>query len=62
MRNIDLLLLGEYIIYMKIYHGSINIIEKPIYGYGSPYNDYGLGFYCTQEKEKAMEWAVNYEF
>ena len=61
MRNIDLLLLGEYIIYMKIYHGSINIIKKPIYGYGSPYNDYGLGFYCTKEKEKAMEWAVNYE-
>ena len=46
---------------MVIYHGSINIIKKPIYGYGNPYNDYGLGFYCTVEKEKAMEWAVDYE-
>lgn len=46
---------------MKIYHGSISIIRKPIYGYGSPYNDYGLGFYCTEEKELAKEWAVDYE-
>ena len=46
---------------MKIYHGSINNINKPIYGYGNPYNDYGLGFYCTEEKEKAKEWAVDYE-
>lgn len=46
---------------MKIYHGSISIIKKPIFGYGNPYNDYGLGFYCTTEKEKAKEWAVDYE-
>ena len=43
---------------MKIYHGSLGIIEKPIYGYGNPYNDYGLGFYCTESKELAKEWAV----
>ncbi|MBO4703753.1 MAG: DUF3990 domain-containing protein [Bacilli bacterium] len=46
---------------MKIYHGSISIIKQPIFGYGSPYNDYGLGFYCTEEIEKAKEWAVDYE-
>ena len=46
---------------MKIYHGSINIIEKPIYGYGKPYNDYGRGFYCTESLELAKEWAVSYE-
>lgn len=46
---------------MKIYHGSLAIIKKPIYGYGNPYNDYGLGFYCTEEKDKAKEWAVDYE-
>ena len=46
---------------MKIYHGSLTIIKKPIYGYGNPYNDYGLGFYCTEEKDKAKEWAVDYE-
>lgn len=46
---------------MTIYHGSISIIKKPIFGYGNPYNDYGLSFYCTTEKEKAKEWAVDYE-
>ena len=42
----------------KLYHGSKDIIEKPLYGYGKPYNDYGLGFYCTDVQEMAMEWAV----
>ena len=28
----------------KIYHGSKNIIENPVYGEGKTYNDYGLGF------------------
>ena len=46
---------------MKIYHGSINIIKKPIFGYGNPYNDYGLGFYCTESKDLAKEWSVDYE-
>lgn len=41
-----------------IYHGSKNRIEKPIYGAGNRHNDYGLGFYCTEEKYLANEWAV----
>lgn len=41
-----------------IYHGSVSIIEKPRYGFGKPYNDYGLGFYCTESLELAKEWAV----
>ena len=28
----------------KLYHGSRDIIKKPVYGYGKKYNDYGLGF------------------
>ena len=44
-----------------IYHGSINIIDKPIYGLGKTYNDYGLGFYTTEDKELAKEWAVDYK-
>lgn len=40
-----------------LYHGSPNIIEKPIYGYGKPYNDYGLGFYCTGSLDMAKEWG-----
>lgn len=45
----------------KLYHGSINIIEKPVFGYGKPYNDYGLGFYCTDSLEMAKEWGVGKE-
>lgn len=42
---------------MKLYHGSKNIIEKPVFGKGNPANDYGLGFYCTENLELAKEWA-----
>ena len=41
-----------------LYHGSPNIIEKPIYGYGKTYNDYGLGFYCTDSLDMAKEWGA----
>lgn len=42
-----------------LYHGSEKIIEKPIYGFGKTYNDYGLGFYCTDILEMAKEWGVS---
>ena len=42
---------------LTLYHGSQNIIEKPKYGFGKLYNDYGLGFYCTESLELAKEWA-----
>ena len=44
---------------MKVYHGSVNIIRKPIFGYGKKYNDYGVGFYCSETIELAKEWAVD---
>lgn len=44
---------------MRIYHGSKDIIKKPIFGIGKKYNDYGLGFYCTESIELAKEWAVD---
>ena len=40
-----------------LYHGSEEIIEKPIYGKGKVYNDYGRGFYCTENLDLAKEWA-----
>lgn len=40
-----------------IYHGSTDIIERPIFGKGKSYNDYGRGFYCTENIELAKEWA-----
>lgn len=42
---------------MIIYHGSKDIIEKPEFGRGNARNDYGLGFYCTENVELAKEWA-----
>ena len=46
---------------MILYHGSKDIIEKPIYGQGKKYNDYGLGFYCTDNIELAKEWGTSFE-
>lgn len=42
---------------MIIYHGSPEIVEVPTYGLGSDKNDYGRGFYCTENIELAKEWA-----
>ena len=42
----------------QLYHGTAKIIEQPLFGYGKPYNDYGLGFYCTDSLDMAKEWGV----
>ena len=42
-----------------IYHGSDHIIERPSFGGGKPYNDYGQGFYCTENLDMAKEWGVS---
>lgn len=42
---------------IKLYHGSIEQIEKPKFNFGKLDNDYGQGFYCTENKELAKEWA-----
>lgn len=46
---------------VTFYHGSSKIIEKPVFGVGNPNNDYGLGFYCTENIELAKEWACSAE-
>ncbi|MBO4903361.1 MAG: DUF3990 domain-containing protein [Lachnospiraceae bacterium] len=46
---------------MRLYHGSAVIVRKPSYGTGKPYNDYGRGFYCTEDIDRAREWAVDKE-
>ena len=33
---------------MLLYHGSDHVIEKPEFGAGKKHNDYGKGFYCTE--------------
>ena len=42
---------------MKIYHGSSVEVPKPLLSKGKPNNDYGRGFYCTEDVEMAREWA-----
>lgn len=44
---------------LDLYHGSPNILEKPLFGHGKTWKDYGPGFYCTEQKELAKEWAVS---
>ena len=44
-----------------IYHGSVCVVKKPIFGFGRKDNDYGLAFYCTDSLELAKEWACRDE-
>ncbi|MBR4607345.1 MAG: DUF3990 domain-containing protein [Lachnospiraceae bacterium] len=43
---------------MIIYHGSSEIIKNPLFMGGDDYNDYGNGFYTTNEADLAREWSV----
>ena len=40
-----------------LFHGSEHIVEKPWPGGGKVHNDYGQGFYCSENLELAKEWA-----
>ena len=42
---------------MIVYHGSDHIVSTPVLGGGKRNNDYGPGFYMTESKELAREWA-----
>lgn len=42
---------------IKLYHGSDVIVDQPEYGKGKLNNDYGRGFYCTEDINLAREWA-----
>jgi len=44
---------------ITIYHGSNQVIEVPVLGAGRKNNDFGLGFYCTENIDLAKEWAVS---
>lgn len=41
-----------------LYHGSPNKIVSPAFGLGEEKHDYGKGFYLSENKELAKEWAV----
>jgi len=44
---------------LTLYHGSPEIVQRPEYGKGKEYNDYGQGFYMTENRGIAREWAVS---
>ena len=41
-----------------IWHGSDHAVPTPTFGMGNIHNDYGLGFYCTENVNMAKEWGV----
>ena len=41
-----------------IYHGSAFVVTSPEFGKERDDNDYGRGFYCTEDTELAKEWAA----
>lgn len=43
--------------HIRLYHGSPVQVPAPRFGVGNPRNDYGLGFYCTEQHDLACEWA-----
>lgn len=46
---------------MKFYYGADRLIINPEFNKGNPSNDYGLGFYLTENKELAILWASQYQ-
>lgn len=42
---------------MKIYHGSLVVVEKPEIRVGDRYLDFGYGFYTTMNEEQAIKWT-----
>ncbi len=42
---------------MKVYHGSLEIVEHPMILLPNRRLDYGEGFYTTTSKQQAIEWA-----
>lgn len=43
---------------MTLYHGATVRVEHPLCDFGRPDMDFGRGFYLTNLKEQAEEWAA----
>ena len=44
---------------MRLYHGSPVVVAHPQLELCRAHNDYGPGFYCTEDEVLAKEWACN---
>jgi len=42
---------------ITVYHGSTIVIEKPLANAGRQNLDFGLGFYITDMRQQAVDWA-----
>lgn len=42
---------------MRLYHGSIMTVRKPVVSRGRAKTDFGKGFYTTTSREQAEKWA-----
>lgn len=42
---------------ITVYHGGTEIIDKPNVSAGRPNLDFGLGFYITDMRQQAVDWA-----
>ena len=40
-----------------VYHGGTDIVEHPICKFGRPNLDFGQGFYVTDIRQQAIDWA-----
>ena len=45
---------------MKLYHGSKDIVEKPLVSYGRDNLDFGKGFYTTSVQAQAEKWVQRF--
>ena len=43
---------------MRVYHGSLVVVEKPEIRVSDRYLDFGYGFYTTMNKEQAIKWTA----
>lgn len=42
---------------MMVYHGAAQVVARPVWDGGGGCRDFGPGFYCTDQRELAEEWA-----
>lgn len=42
-----------------LFHGSENVIKNPGFKFNNSNNDFGKGFYCTNDRNLACEWACS---
>jgi len=48
----------KWLFKMKLYHGTNCLIENIDLSKCRPYKDFGKGFYLTELKQQAKEWAL----